>query len=259
MSADASRNWFDRGGEAYARFRPVYPDRLAKFLVSASPDKRLALDVGCGSGQLALLLAENFERVVGIDPSADQLAHAAQHERVEYRCAAAERLPLPDGSVSLVAAAQAAHWFDLPAFYEEVRRVCVPGGVLALISYGVPRLETGLNERFIHFYREEIGPFWPPERKLVDEGYAGIGFPFPEFSAPTMSIDLQWSLSELLGYISTWSAVRRAREEGRREILLNFAKEMEKLWGDDDERRSVEWPVNMRIGKLERSSRNTSV
>ena len=74
-----------------------------------------------------------------------------------------------------------------------------------------------------------------------------------------MSIDLQWSLSELLGYISTWSAVRRAREEGRREILLNFAKEMEKLWGDDDERRSVEWPVNMRIGKLERSSRNTSV
>ena len=259
MSADLSRNWFDQGGEAYARFRPTYPDGLAKFLASVSPDNRLALDVGCGNGQLALRLAENFERVIGIDPSVDQIAHAVHHERVEYRCAPAEQLPVPDRSASLIAAAQAAHWFDLPAFFEEVGRVCVPGGVLALISYGVPCLEPELNERFSHFYHKEIGPYWPPERKLVDEGYARIDFPFSEFPAPPMSIELQWNFSGLLGYLSTWSAVRRAREEGRQEILTRFSEEMEKLWGDADARRSVNWPINMRIGKLEQSSRSFPV
>lgn len=249
MSADASRNWFEEGGEAYARYRPTYPDRLAQFLASASPNNRLALDVGCGNGQLALRLASGFERVVGIDASFDQIAHAVHRERVEYRCAPAEKLPLRDGSASLVASAQAAHWFDLPAFFEEVRRVCVPGGVLALISYGAPCLESGLNERFDHFYREEIGTYWPPERKLVDEGYAGIDFPFSEFPTPPMSIQLQWNLPELLGYISTWSAVRRAREEGRQEILSSFAEEMAKLWGSSDVRRSICWPINMRIGR----------
>ncbi len=259
MSAELSRNWFAQGGEAYARFRPTYPERLAQFLTSASPNNHLALDVGCGNGQFALRLAENFERVIGIDPSVDQIAHAVHHERIGYQCAPAEKLPVPDGSASLIAAAQAAHWFDLPVFYQEVRRVCVPGGVLALISYGVLTLEPELNERFGHFYCEEIGPYWPPERKLVDEGYAGIDFPFSEFPAPAMSIELNWNLSELLGYISTWSAVRRAREEGRQEILTRFAEEMKRLWGDADIRRSVKWPINMRIGKLERSSRNSPV
>lgn len=249
MSADLSRNWFEQGGEAYARYRPAYPDRLAQFLASASPNNRLALDVGCGNGQLAIQLASRFERVVGIDASVNQIAHAVHHERVEYRCAPAEMLPMPDRSASLVAAAQAAHWFDLPAFFDEVRRVCVPGGVLALISYGVPGLEPGLNERFDHFYREEINPFWPPERKLVDEGYARIDFPFSKFPAPPMSINLQWNFFELLGYLSTWSAVRRARQEGRQEILSSFAEEMAKLWGSSDVRRSICWPINMRIGK----------
>ena len=250
MKADPSRNWFEEGGEAYARYRPVYPDRLAKFLASVSPDNRLALDIGCGNGQLAIQLANRFEHVIGIDSSVDQIAHAVHHERVEYRCAPAEYLPMLDRSASLVAAAQAAHWFDLPAFFDEVRRICVPSGVLALISYGVPCLdEPELNERFDHFYREEINPFWPPERKLVDEGYARIGFPFSEFPAPPVSILLQWNLFELLGYISTWSAVRRAREEGRQEILSSFGEEMAKLWGSSDVRRSICWPINMRIGR----------
>lgn len=249
MSVDASRNWFEQGGEAYARYRPVYPDRLAQFLSSVSPNNRLALDVGCGNGQLAIQLVSRFERVVGIDASIDQIAHTVHYERVEYQCAPAEKMPVPDGSASLVAAAQAAHWFDLPAFYQEVRRVCMPGGVLALISYGAPCLEPGLNERFGHFYCKEIGTYWPPERKLVDEGYAKIDFPFSEFPTPPMSNQLQWNLSELLGYISTWSAVRRAREEGRQEILSSFAEEMAKLWGSSDVRRSICWPINMRIGR----------
>ena len=252
MSTDRSqsRNWFDEGGRAYARFRPEYPRRLADFLAAQAPEHRLAVDVGCGNGQLTQLLAPHFDRVVGLDPSADQIANAVPDARIEYRCAPAEKLPLPDASASLVTAAQAAHWFDLPAFYREVRRIGVPGAVVALISYGVLTLEPRLDARFQTFYRDEIGPYWPPERTLVDTGYATIDFPFAEIAAPALDIRLDWHLNEFIGYLLTWSAVRSAREAGRESLLIDFANDVADAWGDPNTRRTICWPINMRIGRV---------
>lgn len=244
------RNWFDQGGSDYARFRPEYPAQLAESLASVAPDSGLALDVGCGNGQLTQLLAAHFDQVIGLDPSADQIANASKGDRLSYQCAPAEQLPLADHSASLITAAQAAHWFKLPAFYNEVRRASVANGVLALISYGVLALEPALNQRFQRFYWEEIGPYWPPERKLVDSGYATIDFPFKEFEAPPMDIRVAWRLPEFLGYLQTWSAVRSAREAGREAILTTFADDLTALWGDENTQRPVAWPINMRIGRL---------
>ncbi len=244
------RNWFDEGGRAYARFRPEYPSDLVDFLASLTPQTRLAVDVGCGNGQLTRLLSASYDAVIGLDPSADQISHASQDERITYLRAPAEQLPLDPHSADLITAAQAAHWFNLPAFYQEVRRVGVQGGVLALISYGVLELEAGLNDRFQEFYWNEIGPYWPPERRLVDEGYAGIDFPFEPLPAPVMHIELEWHLTEFLGYLLTWSAVRHAKEAGHSTILMRFADDLAAAWGDSNQRRSIRWPLNMRIGKI---------
>jgi SAM-dependent methyltransferase len=249
-SAPAARNWFDQGGSAYARFRPEYPPALAARLAGMAPDRRLAVDVGCGNGQLTRLLAPCFEHVVGIDPSADQIANAFPDARIDYRRAPAESMPLPDGGASLITAAQAAHWFDLPAFYREARRIAAPGAVLALVSYGVLELEQPLADRFRHFYRDEIGPYWPPERTLVDSGYATIDFPFPERAAPAMELRCAWSLPQFLGYLSTWSAVRNASEAGRDTLLRDFADALAAAWGDPARERTVRWPIHMRIGQL---------
>ena len=243
-----ARNWFDQGGQAYARFRPDYPSGLAACLASAAPDLRRAVDVGCGNGQLTRLLASLFDAVLGLDPSADQIAHAQPGERVRYQCAPAECLPVADRSASLITAAQAAHWFDLPAFYREVQRVAAPGAVIALISYGVLRLEPALDARFQRFYRDGIGPYWPPERALVDGGYATLDFPFDEMQAPALEIRVDWPLDGLLGYLMTWSAVRAAREAGHEQLLLDFARDITALWGDADTPRTLVWPLNMRIG-----------
>lgn len=244
------RNWFDQGGGDYARFRPEYPPQLAARLAALAPDGRLAADVGCGNGQLTRLLAPHFSSVVGLDPSADQIAHAVPDGRIDYRCAPAERLALADRSVSLMTAAQAAHWFDLPAFYAEVRRTVIPRGILALVSYGVLSLEPALDDRFQAFYRDEIGPWWPPERKLVDTGYATIDFPFEELSPPALEIRLEWRLPEFLGYLLTWSAVRRAREAGREDVLARFADDISAAWGGEQTRRPITWPIHMRLGRL---------
>lgn len=248
-TSGTSRNWFAQGGQAYARFRPEYPPELARYLAALSPDAALAVDVGCGNGQLTRQLADHFDRVIGLDPSADQLAHALPHVRVRYAGASAEHMPLPAGCASLVTAAQAAHWFDLPRFHAEVRRVARKGAVVALVSYGVLWLDGPAGERFMHFYRDEIGPFWPPERRLVDSGYADLPFPYTEQPAPALHIRQDWTLDELLGYIATWSAVRRARETGQDGILHRFADDLKSLWGGDALlRRELRWPIRMRVG-----------
>jgi len=244
------RNWFDQGGQAYARFRPEYPSELAEYLASIAPDRLLAVDVGCGNGQLTSQLAEHFGTVIGLDPSDDQIAHAAPRDNLRYRCAPAEALPLPERCASLITAAQAAHWFDLPAFYAEVRRIANPGAVLALISYGVLQLDAGLDERFQQFYWQEIGPYWPAERQLVDSGYATLDFPFEPITPPAMTIRLEWNLHEYLGYIATWSAVRQAREAGREDLLQRYANDLAQSWGDAEARRAIVWPINMRLGRV---------
>ena len=244
------KNWFDQGGTAYATFRPEYPPQVASYLAGLVPDTRLAVDVGCGTGQLTRLLTPFFDTVIGCDPSVEQIANCDQTPSIRYQCARAEALPCAEKSVSLITAAQAAHWFDLPAFYAEVKRIGIDRGVLALISYGVLTLEPLLNDRFRHFYWNEIGAFWPPERKLVDDGYATIDFPFAEQIAPSMEIRREWALAEFLGYISTWSAVRHAKEVGREDVLQSFAADIAKAWGEPGAKRSIVWPINMRIGRL---------
>lgn len=247
----AGSNWFDQDGGTYAQYRPEYPPELARLLSGLAPNKQQAVDVGCGTGQLTLPLADHFDTVTGVDPSEEQIIHAKPRANIRYVCAAAEMLPLKDGSAALVTVAQAAHWFDLPRFYAEARRIGTTGTVIALISYGVLRFESDeLRDRFDQFYRHEAGPYWPSERGLVDSGYADIPFPFSELAAPRMNIELEWRLGDFLGYVSTWSAVRRLREAGHEAILRNFARDTSELWGDPKCRRFVTWPINMRLGVI---------
>lgn len=248
--AKSSENWFDRGGQAYARFRPKYPPDLARFLASIAPSRERAVDVGCGNGQLTAQLAAYFDDVVGLDPSANQIANAPAQERVRYLCAPAEKIPLPNASTNLITVAQAAQWFQLPAFYAEARRIALPNAVIALISYGVLQLNDQLQERFNQFYYAEVGPYWPAERKRVDAGYRDIDFPFEERIAPKMDIRATCDLKDFLGYVSTWSAVQRAKKSGRQDILADFARDISELWGDPTTRQPASWPINMRIGTL---------
>lgn len=249
-NASAGLNWFDQGGSAYALFRPDYPDELSRFLSHVSPAQSLAIDVGCGTGQLTRQIARYFGSVIGIDNSADQIAHAPPQNGVEYHCAPAETLPVRNNCVNLVTVAQAVHWFDRPTFYRECRRVAVGNAVIALISYGVLRITSQpLQDRFNRFYWNEIGPYWPPERKLVDSGYADIDFPFEKMNAPAMQIERVWDLNEFLGYIATWSAARRANATGRADLLDTFGQEISALWGNPKGKQAVSWPINMRLGR----------
>lgn len=238
-----------RSGE-YAVYRPTYPSALVDYLADLCAQHDTALDVGCGTGQLSVLLAERFNQVIATDASAAQIENAERHERIDYRVLPAERTDLSDYSVDLVTAAQAAHWFDLPAFYAEVRRIGKPGSVLALITYGVLQADADIDPVIQHFYRDVVGPYWPPERRHVEEGYRSFPFPFDELSAPPLSIEVQWRASDLIGYADTWSVVRQAEKALGRSPIENFQRDLLEVWGEAETRQTIRFPLSLRVGRL---------
>jgi SAM-dependent methyltransferase len=244
------KDHFSTHSAGYAAYRPTYPIALVNFLAGAAPARTLALDCGCGTGQLSVQLATRFERVVATDASASQIASAEPHERVEYRAARAEDSGLRDGSADLITVAQAAHWLDLDRFYAEARRVAKPGALLALITYGVLHVEGETDQLVQRFYYDTIGPYWPPERRHVEAGYRTLAFPFEEIPVPELAIEVSWRLPDLLGYVDTWSAVREAEKAVGRKPIDAFAREVADQWGDPEARRRVVWPLSMRVARL---------
>jgi SAM-dependent methyltransferase len=239
----------DRAG-GYARFRPSYPRELVEWLAHLAPGKALAWDAGCGSGQLSVRLADRFEHVVATDASPSQLERATPHPRVEYRPGLAEDSGLPPGAVDLATAAQAAHWFDLDAYYREVRRVGAPGAVLALISYGMPTIDSPADQVLKRFHDQVLAPHWPPERRHVEEGYRSIPFPFTEVEGPSFELTAEWTREEFLGYLETWSTVARLEKEEGRGRIEAFRKGFLEAWGSEKRTRTVVWPLALRVGRL---------
>lgn len=235
---------------SYASFRPTYPPGLFDWLAGLTPHHKLAWDCAAGSGQATFGLARHFERVVATDASAAQIAAAVTHSNVEYRVAPAEQSGLPDHSANLIAAAQALHWFELERFYLEAKRVLAPGGMLAAWCYGVHRVEgAGIDAVLQHFYTETVGPYWPPERRLVETGYRTLPFPFAEIPAPAFEMQMSWTLAELLGYLRSWSATGRFIAERGHDPVEMLEHELLPLWGDPAECHGVSWPLSFRIGK----------
>lgn len=243
------KDHFSGHAVAYASARPCYPAALYAWLAAQCVQRRLAWDAGCGNGQAALELAQHFERVVATDPSAPQIAQAAAHPRVAYRVEPAESPTLDDASVDLVTVAQALHWFDIEDFNVSARRVLAPGGVIAVWSYGLSLVEPAVDAVFMRLYDGVLNEFWPPERRLVERGYAGVAFPFDPIPPPPFSMQCEWTLRQFLDYLRTWSATQRYMAEHGDDPVLTMAAEFASAWGDPVRARTVHWPLSLRVGR----------
>ena len=251
-----ARDHFSGHAADYARYRPDYPDALFAWLASQAPARRRAWDCATGSGQAAMRLAEHFEEVVATDASARQIEEARPHARVTYSVAPAERSGLESGSVDLVTVAQALHWFDLERFWAEATRVCAPGAVVAVWCYDLLRVAPEIDAVLVHLYRDVVGPYWPPERAIVEHGYGSLSFPFDEIRAPSFAMEKLWTLPELVGYVRTWSATRRYMAENGMDPLADVEIEgtLRSAWGDPERQRTAMWDLDLRVGKVPRAS-----
>jgi SAM-dependent methyltransferase len=241
------KDHFSKQAADYAIFRPGYPQELFTYLGSVAPSRQLAWDCGTGNGQAAIGLAAVFDRVMATDASEKQIVNAQPHERVEYRVAPAENSGIESGTIDLVMIAQALHWFDLDRFYAEARRVLRPGGTLAASAYNLLHIEPAIDQVVNRYYYEVVGPFWPPERKLV-ENFADLPFPFHEIDPPKFQMTAEWNLQHLVGYLRTWSSAQRFIAARDSDPLEQIANELRRAWGNSRQTRKVIWPLTLHIG-----------
>jgi SAM-dependent methyltransferase len=217
---------FGSVADAYQRGRPEYPPAVVGALAAElelAPGARV-LDLGAGTGKLTRALLAAGLDVVAVEPQPELralLAETVGEERaLEGR---AEAIPLPDGSLAAVTAADSFHWFERSVALREIRRVLAPGGSLAVLTtvpdwsgaswaHGLGQLIVERRPEHPHF----DGPAW--QQSVAQEG--GWGQPREirvVASQPT-------SRDRLLDYLASISWIAALPEQERVEMLARAAE-----------------------------------
>ncbi|XP_067001517.2 putative methyltransferase DDB_G0268948 [Anabrus simplex] len=233
---------------AYNKFRPSTPkhliEKIVKYIQEQHPGPlNEAVDIGCGSGQSTEVLAPYFKKVTGSDPSETQIIEAQKKNtipNVHYKVGPAEKIDCPDESVQLITACQSCHWFDLPKFYSEAERILVPGGVLAMYGYVLPRpryenKSEELSEIVDKYYNIVLGKYvLPQSKKAYLENYSTKDFnEIPFVSSPVVRddsiyIERKAALSDLIGYMSSWSTFQNFQKQEGEERASCVLQDLEK-------------------------------
>ena len=240
---------FSNIAETYARYRPLFPAALYEYIVNLCEHKVAAWDCGTGNGQVAMELCNHFQRVYATDISQNQIDNAFWDDKITYQVESAEDCSFPDRSFDLIMVAQALHWFEFDKFYAQVKRTLKPKGHIAIIAYGLIEIDESIDQIISELYKNTLAGFWDPERKFIDEQYKTIPFPFKEVDSPSFSIELEWSLEQLIGYLHTWSAVQHYEKANKTHPIKLIQDKLKKAWGKDAKKK-IQFPVYMRLGKL---------
>ena len=243
------KDFFSKQSDFYAKFRPVYPNKVYEILSSLCKKHELAWDGGTGNGQAALGLTPFFSKIIATDASSNQIEHAKTHAQIKYIICKAEQTPIENHSIDLITIAQAFHWFHFDKFYNEVKRVLKPKGILALWCYWHNRKISPTIDPIIKKYSDSIvHSFWPKEVQYVWDHYQTIPFPFEEIEIEKIDMTCEWDLYELMGYIFSWSATQRFIEIEKTNPMKKIQMKLLNAWGDPKKKRRISWPLYFRVG-----------
>ena len=207
-------------------------------------------------------MAEIYKSVIATDTSPKQLEFATKLPNIRYQHTSPvmslvelEKKVAAESSVNLVTIAQAMHWFDLPVFYQQVKWVLKkPHGVIAAWCYTTPEVNDSMNRILQRFYEN---PYWDPQRKLVDDKYIGINFPFEPVDGADSTGPFEFANERLMGledyftYLRSWSAYQKAKEKGVELLSEDVVEDFKRAWSEDGNngQKLVRFPVYLRIGK----------
>ena len=245
-----AKDLFSNQSDLYARYRPAYPKELYDYIVSFVREKNIAWDCATGNGQAAVILAEYFKKVIATDISAAQINKAIKKVNIEYSVCPAETTPFAENTFDLVTVAQAYHWIRWDEFKKELTRVCKPGAVVAVWMYynhdtGDDRIAKAVRD----FYENVTKPYWDYERKYVEEKYETVEFDYDLLPVKKFETVLEWRRDDLLGYISSWSAIQKYIKANGRSPVPIVEEEIKKFW-PEGETKKVVFPIYLKLGRL---------
>lgn len=240
---------FSKQAKGYAKYRPEYPTELFDFILSKSTSKNKAWDCATGNGQTAKELAKHFGKVYATDSSQKQLNNAEPGPNIIYSLQAAEETNFPDNYFDLITVSQALHWLDFDKFNTEVKRVAKPGAWIAVWMYSLLEISPAIDKLITQkFYKEILVGCWDYERKYVDEHYSTIPFPYEETECPRFNMKYQWTISQLEGFLNTWSALQKFIIINEYNPVNKLISEIEPYWSK--EKMTINFPIYLRMGRV---------
>lgn len=244
-------NYSKEQADKYANARPAYSQELYKVITehhtTTGGKLDTVLDVGCGPGLATRDIAKHFAHAIGVDAGQSMIEKARQlggqtntSEPIRYEVTGAEQLgsnlspPIPDSSIDLITAANAAHWFDMAGFWPRAAKVLKSDGTVALWTAGrinthesVPN-SAKIQETLEKHRDEYLGPYLEPGSQLAHDGYIDLPMPWTlehpvsEFEQSSFerkdlgeaffSSQVEFSLAQYGKVLSTGSAITRWRE-----------------------------------------------
>lgn len=191
---------------AAARFdyTPLLYNTVLAHHATTSGAHDLIVDIGCGPGQAARGFAPHFHTAIGLDPSPSMIAtarevtlqpaiageFAAHQSTIRFDVSAAEELganlnpPVAEHSIDLLVAANAAHWFDMPRFWEAAKRAVKPGGTVALWTTGEGAIAPDtpnaakIQEALDRYVKDHLEAHYEPGNWLTKDRYASLKMPW---------------------------------------------------------------------------------
>lgn len=223
---------FAAGGEHYERLRPGYPEQAVSWLLEGTPAAGVVVDVGAGTGKLAMEIAERGFDVIAIDPSADMLSQLSRRSRaVSTKVGTGEHTGLPDDVADLVTFAQSWHWVDPVAGVPEILRILKRGGSAGWIWNFMDVREPWVAElaRIWHTVADDEAISATRSRPEL-----GLGPPFEAMETVTIDWSLAMSLDDLAELVTTRSYYLNASDAEQLRIRSEVADYLHSQFGEAD-------------------------
>ena len=235
---------FDSQAERYDRARPGHPalvfDDIAR-LADLGRDGRV-LEIGCGTGQATVPLAERGYRVVAVEPGA-RLAAIARHRLGSYssvsvEVARFEEWPLPAEPFDAVVSATAFHWLDPEVRVTKAADALRPSGALAIL--GTHHVQGGTEQFFVDVQEcyERWDPTTTPGLRLprsadvpVETEELDWSGRFEPVSVRRYEWETAYSTAEYLDVLLTYSGHLALGPDARRGLLDCTAALIEERYG----------------------------
>ncbi len=195
----------------YDELRPQDPSHsvIEAFVREGDLRGRSVLDVGCGTGRVAAVLAERYNATVsGLDPSPEMLEVARARGVVALKQGKAENIPFPESSFERALMLLVVHLVDRPRALAELCRVLVPGGRLVISTINPSSVDgfwwSGLFPSYEAIDRERFPAPDLLSTELQAAGFSGVR---TVLFGERVILAREQALRMLRGRFASWSAL----------------------------------------------------